>query len=100
MLDALLPIVRDTLQRAGLEGISAIGLLTLLAVAMYTHRAASVGGTLAGTASTIGHDLKVVSLTLAVLLVLGVIALNPARAMELINGVAHWAGQELGRVAP
>ena len=100
MMTEILPLVREFLQAVGLEGISAIGLVALLSVALYTHRAAAVGGTVVGTAATVGHDIKVVSVTLAILLVLGVIAVNPARAMELFHSAGAWVGQEIGRLVP
>lgn len=100
MLDAALPLVRDVLRTAGLEGVSAVGLVALLSFALYTHRAAAVGGTMVGTASTVGHDIKVVSLTLAGLLVLGVIGLHPDRAVQLGHQAVAWAVQSLGRAVP
>lgn len=100
MMDLLLPLIRDVLEAVGLEGISVIGLVALLSIALYTHRAAAMGGSLVGTASTVGHDLKVISLTLAVLLILGVIGLHPDRAMQLVDQFGRWAGEQVGRLVP
>lgn len=100
MISQLEPLVRELLNTVGLGGVSATGLMVLILIALYSHRATAVGGTLVGTAGLVAHDIKMISLTLAVLLVLGVIAVNPARAMELIHSAGAWVSQEIGRLVP
>ena len=98
--DMILPFVRDLLDAAGLGGVSAVTLLALLSIALYVHKAHRVGGTVTGTASTIGHDLKVVAIALAVLLVLGVVAINPDRGVELVQNGVSWVSSNVGGGVP
>ncbi|AHZ21987.1 hypothetical protein C439_05870 [Haloferax mediterranei ATCC 33500] len=81
-------LARETLSRVlstiGLEGVSVMSLLVLLVVVSYVHRAAKAGSLVAGVASTAAHDAKVVALTLAALLVAGIVSLNVSRGRELL----------------
>ncbi|RDZ65328.1 hypothetical protein C5B90_02870 [Haloferax sp. Atlit-12N] len=81
--------IRATLETAftafGIEGVSVMGLLALLVTVSYVHKASKAGSLVAGVASTAAHDAKVVALTLAGLLVVGVVSLNVGRGRELVS---------------
>jgi len=74
----------------GIEGVSTVALVLLVSVALYAHKAASAGQRVASAGSTVQHDLKVVALVLAALLVLGVATLDVERGRELLRvGIEH-----------
>jgi hypothetical protein len=91
---------RILLERLGLEGVSALVLVVLLSFALYTHKAARVGGKAATVGSTAAHDLKVVALVLLVLLILGVIQADVARTQQILSSVMTWASQQFGGTLP
>ncbi|QHS17779.1 hypothetical protein GWK26_11830 [haloarchaeon 3A1-DGR] len=66
----------------GLTGVSTAA-LALLAVALYAHRAATVGSMAVSTGRVVTHDLKMISLVLALMMLVGVISVDPARAQQL-----------------
>jgi hypothetical protein len=82
----LTELARQAIQHVGLQGVSAGVMALLVAVALYTHKAASTGQRVVHVGSTATHDLKVVAIVLAVLLALGV-----------LEGVDTQRVQELGR---
>ena len=84
----LTELVRQTVQTLGIKGASAGVLALLVAVALYSHKAASAGHRLSSAGSTATHDLKVVALVLAGLLVVGVISMDLQRAQEVVRQVA------------
>ena len=85
----LAPLVR----LIGLEGVGA-GALLLVALALYAHKAASVGGVVVSGASTVRHDLQIVAVVLAVLLVLGVLSADPQRTQELLRLGQEWLARQ------
>jgi hypothetical protein len=82
----LTDVIRQGVQWAGIEGVRAGVLALLVAVALYSHKAASTGHRVVLAGSTVTHDLKVVAVVLAVLLALGV-----------LEGVDTQRVQKLGR---
>ena len=76
----------------GLKGVSTLA-LTLLAVAYYAHRASTVGRLAVSTGRVVTHDVKVLAITFGLLMILGVVSADPARAQELgrtaVEGVPH-----------
>ncbi|WP_132060240.1 hypothetical protein [Halorussus amylolyticus] len=86
----LAEIVRQAVQMFGLQGVSAGVLALLFAVALYSHKAASTGQRVVHVGSTVTHDVKIVALVLAALLVLGVIeGVNIQRTEELVRRVGE-----------
>ncbi|WP_134671731.1 hypothetical protein [Halorussus marinus] len=79
----LAELVGRAVQMVGIEGASAGVLALLFAVALYSHKAATTGQQVAHAGSTVTHDMKVVALVLAGLLVLGVISMDVQRAQEV-----------------
>lgn len=94
-------LVGPLLRQFGITGVSVSVLALLVAVALYARRAASVGGLVVGTASTVRHDVMVVSLVLALLLVIGLFEADMARGRELWRSVqaVDWGAlfERLGR---
>ncbi|MEA1931190.1 MAG: hypothetical protein U9O06_06550 [Euryarchaeota archaeon] len=90
----------------GVEGVSAAA-LALVGVALYVHRAAAVGSTAVGVASTGATTAKVTAGLLAVLVGLGVLSVNYGRGAEVVstawtwigNQGASWIGRLIGTVA-
>lgn len=79
-------LVREVVQAIGIEGVSAGVLALLVAVALYAHKAASTGQRVVHAGSTVQHDLKVVAVVLALLLVAGVLeGVDVARTRELLG---------------
>lgn len=68
----------------GIKGVSTVVLVLLVSMALYVHKAATVGSTVVTLGSTVQHDLKVIALVLLLLLLGGVIHADPGRAQELI----------------
>ena len=93
MTGLIASIVRSVLRQLGFKGVSVMALVVLLLVAMYVHRLASVGGTVVKTSSTAAHDVKIIAVVLALLLVAGVFKAQPARAQSLLDQALHWFGQ-------
>lgn len=95
----LTELVRQAIQHAGITGVST-GVLTLLVVvALYSHSVASTGHRAAHLGSTMAHDVKIIAIVLAVLLVLGVIeGVDVQRGRELWQLLGQWlADLPLGR---
>ncbi|KAB1194832.1 hypothetical protein GJR96_09255 [Haloferax sp. MBLA0076] len=84
-MDIAREVLSRTLASVGIEGISVMSLLVLLVAASYVHKASKAGSVAAGVASTAAHDAKVIALTLAALLVVGVVSLNVTRGRELAS---------------
>jgi hypothetical protein len=76
-------LLREAIQTVGIEGVSAGVLALLLAVALYARHLGRAGSVAVSAGSTVRHDLQVVAVVLALLLVLGVASLDVARAREL-----------------
>ena len=80
-------ILRDLLEHGvraiGIQGVSTVVLVGLLSVALYVHKLSTVGGLVVTTGGTVAHDLKVIALVLALLLVAGVISADVGRAQEI-----------------
>jgi hypothetical protein len=81
----LVPIVRMLLERLGVEGVSAVTVLVLLGVWIYSRRAARVGSAAVGTAGRAGGHARAVALVLLVLLLAGLISVDLERAHQLIQ---------------
>jgi len=73
----------------GLKGMSTVA-LTMLAVAFYAHRASAVGQLAVSTGGIVVHDVKVVAITLGLLMILGIISADPARAQEVGRTAVEW----------
>lgn len=71
----------EFLARFGVRGVSISVVLVLLAIALYSHKAKTVGGVV-GTGL---HDAKVVALVLAVLAVAGVIQFVPDQITHYVD---------------
>lgn len=96
----LAELVRQAVEMVGLQGVSAGVLALLFAVALYSHKAATAGQQVAHAGSTATHDLKVVALVLAGLLVLGVISMDVQRAQEVAHQLTSFDwGRWLSRVS-
>ena len=78
-------LLDQAVQVLGLEGGSTAVLVLLVSLALYAHKASKVGRVAVTAGSTASHDLKVVALVLAVLLVLGVISADVQRGQELFR---------------
>ena len=87
-------LARQAIQAVGIEGVSTVALLVAVSVALYAHKASSAGQKVVYMGSTAQHDLKVVALVIAGLLVLGVLSADVQRSRELI----HVLGQRLGQL--
>jgi hypothetical protein len=85
-----IPAARWLLEQLGVEGVSAVAVVVLLAAYIYSRRAAAMGGKAVSTAGSAGSYLRAFALLLLVLLIAGVASLDVARAAELL---------EAGRVA-
>ncbi|EMA24643.1 hypothetical protein [Haloarcula argentinensis] len=77
-------LLEPLLRALGVQGVSVVALAVLLSVALYAHKISTVGGLAVSAGSTVRHDLQVVALVLAVMLLLGVASLDLARIQELI----------------
>lgn len=82
----LVPIVRTLLERLGVEGVSAVTVLVLLGVWIYSRRAARYGSKAVVKAGRAGGHARAVALVLLVLLLAGVISADLERARELVQG--------------
>ena len=93
--------VRWLVDALGVGGVSAAA-LALVGVALYVHRAAAVGSTAVGVASTGATTAKITAGLLALLVGLGVFRLNYGRASELGSMAVAWISNEgvalLGRL--
>ncbi|NHN59827.1 MULTISPECIES: hypothetical protein [Halorussus] len=89
----LAEIVREAVRAFGVQGVSAGVLALLVAVALYAHKLGSAGSKAVHAGSTVRHDLQVVALVLAGLLVLGVATLDVARARELAGVIGRRLAQ-------
>jgi hypothetical protein len=98
----LTELARQSIQHVGLTGVSAGVLALLVAVALYSHKAASTGHRVVHAGSTVSHDVKVVALVLAGLLALGVLeGVDTQRVQELARRLgeinwSHWADRLRG----
>lgn len=90
----LTELVRQAVHAVGIQGVSAGVLALLVAVALYSHKAASTGHRVVHAGSTATHDVKVVALVLAVLLVLGVLeGVDVHRTQQLVQRLGRWIAQ-------
>ncbi|MBO4248418.1 hypothetical protein IL252_11390 [Halomicrobium sp. IBSBa] len=82
-------ILRDLLEHGvraiGIQGVSTVVLVGLLSVALYVHKLSAVSGLVVNTGGTVAHDMKVIALVLALLLVAGVISADVGRAQEIVH---------------
>jgi hypothetical protein len=85
--------VRWLVDALGVGGVSA-GALMLVGVALYVHRAAAVGSTAVGVASTGALTAKVTAALLAVLVGLGIFTVNYERATEVGSSAWTWLSTE------
>lgn len=69
MIDLLLPWVSRAFAQLGLGGVSAVAVVVLGALVLYTRLAATVGGLVVGTASQATRDAQVVAVALLLILV-------------------------------
>lgn len=88
-------LLEQAVQTLGLEGVSTAVLLVLVSLVLYTHKASKAGGVVVSTGSTVAHDLKVVALVLAALLVAGVITADVQRGQELLRLAGQHVQPEL-----
>jgi len=82
----LVPIIRMLLERLGVEGVSAVTVLVLLGVWIYSRRAARIGSAAVGTAGRAGGTARAVALVLLVLLLAGLISVDLERGRQLVKG--------------
>jgi len=78
-------IVRQVLAEVGVQGVSTVAVVLLVSMALYAHKVSKVGGMAVGVGGTVTHDLKVLAVALAGLLLLGVASLDMGRASELVR---------------
>jgi len=76
-------IVCQVLVELGVRGVSTVAVVVLVSMALYAHKASKVGGMAVGVGGTVTHDLKVLAVTLAALLLLGVASVDIERATDL-----------------
>jgi len=93
--------VRWLVDALGVEGVSAAA-IGLVGVALYVHRAAAVGSTAVGVASTGATTAKVTAGLLAVLVGLGVLSVNYGQGAEVVSTAWTWisdvGGAWIGRL--